>query len=78
MQACRQAQLLALAYQVLPGIDMYAHASPNTCLHLPDLLALQDEHDASLFEHYGTSEVVTIDVVSGERKTIGPPRVYIE
>lgn len=41
-------------------------------------MSRQDEHDAALFDHYGTSEVVTIDALSGERRVIGPPRMYIE
>ncbi len=37
----------------------------------------QDEHDSALLEHYGTSEVVTINVHTGAVTRIGPKRMYI-
>lgn len=42
----------------------------------PDLL--KDEYDIAQFEHYGTSELVRLDVRTGEAVSIGPPRLYIE
>jgi hypothetical protein len=40
--------------------------------------ALQDEHDVALFEHYGTSEIVVLDLKTNTTTRIGPPRLYIE
>jgi len=42
----------------------------------PDLF--KDDYDVELFDYYGTSEIVSVDVLSGEVKTIGPPRLYVE
>ncbi|KAG2482623.1 hypothetical protein HYH03_018465 [Edaphochlamys debaryana] len=42
----------------------------------PDLL--KDEYDIALFEHYGVSELVRLDVTTGQTVTIGQPRMYIE
>ena len=39
---------------------------------------LQDDHDVALFDYYGSSEIVSVDVASGTVRYIGPPRVYIE
>ncbi|GLC33333.1 hypothetical protein PLESTB_000344900 [Pleodorina starrii] len=42
----------------------------------PDLL--KDEYDMALFEHYGVSELLRLDVRTGEAVIIGAPRMYIE
>ncbi|GFR47310.1 hypothetical protein Agub_g8997, partial [Astrephomene gubernaculifera] len=42
----------------------------------PDLL--KDEHDMALFEHYGTCELLLLEVGSGRSSCIGPPRMYID
>lgn len=38
----------------------------------------QDDHDVALFEHYCMSEIVTVNVHTGEKSKIGPKRLYIE
>eukprot|EP00983_Pelagomonas_calceolata_P061493 1146856-Pelagomonas_calceolata.AAC.2 len=38
----------------------------------------QDEHDELLFEHYGQSELVRVNIHSGEVQQIAPPRLYTE
>ncbi|GIL61918.1 hypothetical protein Vafri_16294, partial [Volvox africanus] len=42
----------------------------------PDLL--KDEYDMAIFEHYGVSELLQLDVRTGKAVVIGPPRMYIE
>jgi len=42
----------------------------------PDLL--KDEHDVALFEHYGLSEIVVVDVRDGSVRRIAPKRMYSE
>ncbi|KAF5827418.1 hypothetical protein DUNSADRAFT_697 [Dunaliella salina] len=42
----------------------------------PDLL--KDEHDELLFEHYGQSELVRVNIHSGEVQHIAPPRLYTD
>ncbi|KXZ47835.1 hypothetical protein GPECTOR_32g447 [Gonium pectorale] len=42
----------------------------------PDLL--RDDHDIALFEYYGVSELLLLDVASGQATTIDQPRMYIE
>ncbi|MEW5303425.1 MAG: hypothetical protein WDW36_006118 [Sanguina aurantia] len=40
----------------------------------PDLL--KDAHDVALFEHYGLSEIVKVDVISGAVTKMAPSRLY--
>ena len=47
-----------------PRIQDNSHGSKSQGRTFPDLL--RDEHDDALFEHYCTSDVVKVDVVSGE------------
>ena len=37
---------------------------------------LRSPLDASLYEHYATSELTRVDVGSGNRRTLAPPAVY--
>jgi hypothetical protein len=41
---------------------------------------LKDDHDGELFEYYGTSELVQLDVrqEGSEGEVIAPPRMYTE
>lgn len=39
---------------------------------------LKDEHDVALFEHYGTSRLVSVHVPSGRVSPLGPPRLYVD
>jgi len=39
---------------------------------------LKDEVDEAMFEYYGSSELVTVDVVSGATRALAPPRLYTE
>ena len=47
-----------------PRIQDNSHAGKSQGRTFPDLL--RDEHDDALFEHYCTSDIVKVDVVSGE------------
>jgi len=47
-----------------PRIQDNSHAGKSQGRTFPDLL--RDEHDDELFEHYCTSDIVKVDVVSGE------------
>ncbi|MEW5309906.1 MAG: hypothetical protein WDW38_001749 [Sanguina aurantia] len=40
----------------------------------PDLL--KDAHDVALFEHYGLSEIIKVDVISGAVTKMAPSRLY--
>lgn len=73
-----------------PRIQDNSHAGKSQGRTFPDLL--RDEHDDALFEHYCTSDVVKVDVVSGEvvyltgggggsgsgssQTALHPPRLY--
>jgi hypothetical protein len=52
---------------------------PACPLHAPSLDAhAQDEYDTALFDHYGFSELLRLDVRTGETVVVGPSRMYIE
>lgn len=42
----------------------------------PDLL--KDAHDEALFDYYGTSQIVTVDVETGALSKVGSPQIYVD
>jgi hypothetical protein len=57
-----------------PRIDDNTDGRRSQTRTFQDLL--KDSHDESLFDHYCTAELVSLNVASGEITTLGEPRVY--
>jgi len=53
-------------------------SAATKCAAAAAAAASQDDHDVALLDFYGTSEIVTADVRTGEIKHIGPARLYTE
>jgi hypothetical protein len=57
-----------------PRIEDNSHGATSAGRTYQDLL--KDEVDAALFEYYGASVPVLVDVATGASREIGPPRLY--
>ncbi len=62
----------------LPVLVSFALAITCAGVLLSSRSPSQDDHDVLLLEHYGMSEIVTINVHTGQKVKIGPKRMYIE
>lgn len=62
------------AAPVGPKISDNSTGKTSKARTYPDLL--QSEYDGDLFEWLTTSELVSVNVATGETKAIGPPRMY--
>lgn len=64
--------------RIPPGPKVQDNSSGSKAQNRTFTDLLKDEHDGELLEYYGQSQIVTVDVASGNINRIGPPGLYIE
>ena len=63
-----------LCTRVIAALPQQPHALPA---EVQRARRLQNEHDSELLEWYTTSQLVHVNVATGDSRPLGPPRMYV-